>query len=112
MKAAQRIAKNASESADEVYDEIDALKSSLKELRTDVVDLMSHAFGIGKGGAHVAKDTATDAVEHLKARLTDLRGRGGQGVAAVEKHISQKPMQSALTAFGVGFIAALLLSRR
>lgn len=112
MKSGQRISKQAHEATDELYEEIDAVKASLKELRTDVVDVVSHAFGIGRGGAHAAKDTATDAVDQLKSKLTDLRTRGTDSLSAIERRIEEKPMQAALVAFGLGFVAAIYLSRR
>jgi ElaB/YqjD/DUF883 family membrane-anchored ribosome-binding protein len=110
MKSAERIGDVGK--SDEMTNEIDALKGSLTQLRGDVVDLVSHAFGIGRGGAASAKESAGDAIEQLKARLSDLRSRGGEQVAAVERQIEEKPMQAAMVAFGIGFIAAMLFSRR
>jgi ElaB/YqjD/DUF883 family membrane-anchored ribosome-binding protein len=112
MKSAQRITKHAVEAADEVHDEIEAIKTSFKELRGDVVDLISHAFGVGRGGAHVAQGTATDAVDQLKKRLVELKDLGGDHVAAVERRIEERPVQSALIAMGIGFVLAMLFSRR
>ena len=76
MKSAQRITKHAVEAADEVHDEIEAIKTSFKELRGDVVDLISHAFGVGRGGAHAAQGTASEAVDQLKKKLVELKGLG------------------------------------
>ena len=116
MKSAPRMSKQAAEAADEVYGEIDALKASFNELRGDVVDLISHAFGVGRGGAHVARgvarDTASDAIGQLKQKLSDLKSRGGEQVAAVERRIEDRPLPAVLVAMGIGFVVAMLFSRR
>jgi ElaB/YqjD/DUF883 family membrane-anchored ribosome-binding protein len=112
MKFSERMSRRSPESSEAMHEEIDALKSSLKDLRGDISDLLSHALGLGRGGAHAARDTAADAVEQFKAKFTDLRSRGEDQVAAFERQIEQRPLSAALIAFGAGFLAGMLLSRR
>jgi len=101
-----------SDSAEGTSAELDGIKTSFTQLRQDVVELFSHAFGLGRGAAEGAKESASDAVENLKSRLADLRERGADQVSAVGKKIEENPMPAALIAFGVGFVVAKLLSRR
>jgi ElaB/YqjD/DUF883 family membrane-anchored ribosome-binding protein len=106
-------ATNKSESTREgMNSELDGIKTSFSQLRNDVVELFSHAFGLGRSGIDTAKEGATDAVENLKSRLTDLRERGMDQVQTVRGKIEENPMPAALIAFGVGFVLAKLMSRK
>jgi ElaB/YqjD/DUF883 family membrane-anchored ribosome-binding protein len=104
--------KSKSTRTDPVGDEVDNLKDDLQQLKADVVHLFSHAFGLGKTGMDAMSDNAADAMEHLKKRIEKLRQRGADSVAAAGKKIEDNPIQSALIAFGVGFIVAKLLRRK
>lgn len=95
-----------------VTDDVESIKSSFSQLRHDVLELLGSAFGLGKSGAEYAKDSAGDAVEAMKLRLTDLKERGADRMHAVEKKIEENPLPAALIAFGVGFLIAKILTRR
>lgn len=94
---------------EQVNAELDGLKNSFAQLKHDMVDLFSRAFGLGRTSADAAKGQAADAMETLKHRLADLKERGSDQVAVVGKKIEENPLPSALIAFGVGFILAKLL---
>jgi ElaB/YqjD/DUF883 family membrane-anchored ribosome-binding protein len=94
-----------SDRTDPVGAEMDGLRDDLHQLKADVVHLFSRAFGLGKAGVGAVGDNASETMEHLKERLSDLRKRGADKV-------SENPLQSALIAFGIGFIMAKLLGRR
>lgn len=94
---------------DRVAAELDGIKDSFAQLKHDMVDLFSRAFGLGRTGADVAKGQASDAVENLKQRLSELKERGSDRVAVVGKKIEENPVPAALIAFGVGFLLAKLL---
>jgi len=98
-------------SGNQMSDEMESLRESFNKLRTDVADLFTHAMGFGRGGAEYARDYGTDAMEQLKGRFNDLRTRGADQMATFEHRIEEKPLQSAMIAFGVGFIVAKLLHR-
>ncbi|HVT89288.1 MAG TPA: hypothetical protein VHD56_10580 [Tepidisphaeraceae bacterium] len=98
--------------ASQVSEEMKKIHASFSQLRQDVMDLLSHAFGLGRGGAEVAKEEASNAVESLKERLSDLKERGSEQVSAVEEQIGENPVRAVLVAFGVGFILAKLFSRK
>jgi len=95
----------------DMQQEMDSLKEGFNKLRTDVSDLFTHAFGVGRGGANYAREYGTDAIEQLKGRFEDLRTRGADQMQMFEHRIEENPLQSALIAFGVGFIVAKILGR-
>jgi len=90
--------------------------SAFDQLRHDVTDIISHAFGIGKSSASDAvgsvKDRANEAMDSVKDQISSLRDRGNDQVQAVGKKIEDNPIASTAIAFGVGFILAKLLSRK
>jgi ElaB/YqjD/DUF883 family membrane-anchored ribosome-binding protein len=87
-------------------EEFEQLKSSFNQLRGDVVNLFSHAFGVGRSGGEAARDYGMDAMEQLKNRVYDLRDRGAVQMHHVEKKVEENPISSLMIAFGVGFILA------
>jgi ElaB/YqjD/DUF883 family membrane-anchored ribosome-binding protein len=97
---------------DRMTGDVDDIKSSFVQLRSDVVELFNNAFGLGKHGVGAAKDGAADAMEVLKERLDELKGKGVKKFESVERSIEDNPLPAALIAFGVGFVIAKLFSRR
>jgi ElaB/YqjD/DUF883 family membrane-anchored ribosome-binding protein len=89
--------------------DIDSLKASAAQLRSDVVHLAGDAVEAGKSGAVVAKDCTFDAVGGMKKRLWDLKDRS---VECTESTLSEHPLMTALIALGTGFILAKLFSRK
>lgn len=110
---ARELKDQATETLTEDYE---ALKDNFSQLRTDVVDLLSHAFGLGKSSANSigssVKHQASDAVDTLKDQISNLRKQGGDQVHAVGKRIEDNPIASTAIAFGVGFVLAKLMSRK
>jgi len=107
-----RVTEKVKEASGNMSGEVESLKSSFGQLRHDVMDLLGHAFGIGREGAGAAKEGAAEAVDALKSRLTDLKTRGADGVSAVERKIEENPLPAALIAFGVGYVIAKIMTRR
>jgi len=107
-----RVVDKVKEASPNMHGELESLKSSFGQLRGDVMDLLSHAFGVGREGAGAAKEGASEAMEALKDRMKDLKARGSDGVSAVEKKIEENPIPAALIAFGVGYVLAKFLTRR
>ncbi|MBC7135137.1 DUF883 family protein [Oceanibaculum nanhaiense] len=100
----------------EPADDIQALKNDLAALRKDI-------GALAKTVGDQASTTSDDAMDGLKERIAALRSelegaaksaraRGAEGVAAVEHHIEQKPLQSMLIALGAGLLIGKLLDRR
>lgn len=92
------------------------LHGAFDQLRHDVTDLISHAFGIGKdsasGAVGTVKDKANDAMESLKDQISSLREKGSDQVQHVGKKIEDNPLAATAIAFGVGFILAKILSKK
>ena len=112
----QRVSDLKDAASDRLNDNYSNLKENFTQLRTDVVDLLSHAFGVGKSsvnsvGSNV-KDKANDAMETLKDQITQLREKGNDQVEAVGKKIEDNPIAATAIAFGIGFVLAKLLSRK
>jgi len=96
----------------QVNDELEGLKTSFNQLRSDVVNLFNHAFGVSKGSAEMARDYGNDAMEQLKNRVYDLRDRGAVQMHHVEKKVEENPMQAVMIAFGVGFLLSKIFGHR
>ena len=104
------------EATERLSEDYESLRDGMTQLRSDVVELISHAFGLGKSSASSlgssVKDRASDAMECLKDEISQMRKRGGEQVEAVGKRIEDHPIASTAIAFGVGFILAKLVSRK
>ncbi|MBC7783551.1 MAG: hypothetical protein H7144_06905 [Burkholderiales bacterium] len=95
-----------------VNSELDSLKESFSQLRTDVVDVLNHAFGLGRSSAEAAKESASDAVVRVKDQISSLKERGTDSLSNVERKIEENPLPAALIAFGAGYLIAKVLGRR
>jgi ElaB/YqjD/DUF883 family membrane-anchored ribosome-binding protein len=90
---------------DRFSSDVETLQKGFGQLREDVTKLLNNAVGTAKHGAGAIKERAADAVG-------DLKDRGSASLEQVGEKISEKPLLSAAIAFGAGFIAAKLLSRK
>lgn len=85
--------------------DIDALKTNFAQLRTDLNRLLNNALGIGK-------NSASEAVDGLKNRVSDLKDKGADYAQSLEEKVAEHPATSLLLAIGVGFILAKWMSRK
>jgi ElaB/YqjD/DUF883 family membrane-anchored ribosome-binding protein len=108
----EQVKQQTSQHSDRLSEDLEQLKSSFGQLRSDVTDLLTRAMGFGRHGAYMARDGASAAVDVARSRLSDLKDRGYEGVQSVEQRIEENPLTSALIAFGVGFVLAKILTRR
>jgi ElaB/YqjD/DUF883 family membrane-anchored ribosome-binding protein len=91
--------------ADEFSKEMDQLKKEFTALRNDLSSLVTSVKEIaGKQGERVV-DLAEDAEKAVRNQ-TKVTGE------SVEKYIEERPLTSALVAFGSGFIIGMLLSNK
>ena len=90
---------------DEFSKEMEQLKKDLTGLRADIVSLVTSVKDLaGKQGGKVvglAQDTEKRVLDQTKA--------AGE---SVEKYIEERPLTSALVAFGSGFVIGMLLSNK
>ena len=84
-------AADAAAEIDSAYPEIDDIRKDWKALRSDVAKLTSHATSDGR---KKLKDATSGITESL------------------EKHVTQKPVQTLAAAFAVGIVASFLFGRR
>ena len=72
-------------------------------------------MGAGKASVSAAREQAGtgvhSAMDEVKGRMHDLGDRGQQQLEQVGELVSERPLTSALIAFGVGFVVAKILSR-
>src|SRR5436309_7177140 len=112
MEANMNRGMTETDSSVHMRDEVDCLKESFSNLRNDVAELFSHAFGFGKSGASVARDYGVDAMENVKARFNDFKARGTDQMHALEHKVQENPLTSAFVAFGVGFLLAKMMHHK
>jgi ElaB/YqjD/DUF883 family membrane-anchored ribosome-binding protein len=101
-----------SNSNDGISAEMEHLKKSFSQLRTDLTSLVGSALGAGKTGAHVVKEHATAAVDGVKHKVSDLKDKGVETEKAIEQKIADHPLASVVIAFGVGFMLARIITRK
>lgn len=96
--------------------DLSGLKSNFNQLKSDVSTIVSNAIGAGRsqaqGGADAAREQANAAVDRARAGYEDLKAKGNDQFEQLTDIIAEKPVTSALVAFGVGFIVAKFLTRR
>ena len=96
--------------------DLDILKTGLAQLTSDVGHVLGSIFGAGKSsareGVETARSQATSAVDRAKEGYEDLRAKGNDSIEQLGDTIGERPMTSALIAFGVGFVLAKILTRR
>lgn len=105
--------KRAKAAADKATAELEA---RLESLRADMDEIMK-ALGdkAGKQAAEVKEaftgNRAEEILDELREVLGDVKRRAGDAEKKVVETAREHPMQSLLVAFGVGFLASLLLRR-
>lgn len=94
--------------------ELNTLKADIAKLRTDVADLGSTLKDVAAEKARRAKtkleEEAHETGAAMRERLDEARRKGREMVDGLEEQISGHPLGSLLTAFGVGFIVASMVS--
>lgn len=96
-KATKSADAKVTEDLDDLRAEVDRLTKALDEARkTFAEDADAHAESLRESAENVAED---------------LSERAQEGWSELQKQISDNPVQSALIAFGIGFVLSRLLSR-
>lgn len=103
------------ESRERLSADLEHLKSSFAQLKDDVAHLVRTSMGAGKAGVQAVRSQAgssvSSAVDDVKDRVQAMTDRGQQQVEQLGSLVTERPLTSALVAFGVGFVVAKLLSR-
>lgn len=96
-KTAKALDEKVTEELDDLRNEVDRLTKALDEARASFLE----AAGEGADGIfHAASDAAGDA-----------RDKAQEGWHELQTRISEKPVQSALIALGIGFIVSRIILR-
>lgn len=103
--------KIASDGKDFVASELETLKKSFSQLRTDLTSLVGSAVDGAKSGAHIAGEKAAAVADGVKNKIGDIKDKGMEKEKALEEKIADHPIASVVIAFGVGFYLARLLPR-
>jgi len=90
---------------DEFSKEMDQLKKDLAALRGDIGSLVTSVKVLAEKQGQSVVDLAHDAEKHVRDQ-TKIAGE------SVEKYIEERPLTSALVAFGSGFVIGMLLSNK
>ncbi|HUB26487.1 MAG TPA: hypothetical protein VL992_13755 [Tepidisphaeraceae bacterium] len=112
MTNAEDPATTASPTDNGISKELENLKKSFTQLRSDLTSLVGNALGAGKSGVHVVKDQANAVVDGAKSKLHDLKDKGAESAEAIEQKIADNPLISVLLAFGIGFLLARMFTRK
>jgi ElaB/YqjD/DUF883 family membrane-anchored ribosome-binding protein len=96
--------------------DMDGLKKSFAQLRTDLTQLIDHALVAGKTSAHVAVGGVRDAAAGVKdaavGAASGIKEKSMDSAKAVEEHIAEHPIAATAIAFCAGYILGKLFSRR
>jgi hypothetical protein len=106
----ERIAGNGAK--DTFAADIESLKHSFGQLRSDLTGLINNALGAGKSGSGVLREQVGSAAGELKEKIVGLKDKGAHSAEALEEKFSDHPLATALIAFGAGFIIAKILTRK
>lgn len=90
---------------DDFNKEMDQLKKEFSALRTDLGSLVASVKELAEKQSEKVVDLAEDAKETVRNQ-TKVAGE------SVEKYIEERPLTSALVAFGSGFVIGMLLSNK
>ncbi len=107
--ASRRTKADAGTATQELEARLEALRSEMDEIRRALA---------GKAGNQAAEfkeastgNPAEEILDELRQVLGDVKRRAGEAERKVVETAREHPMQSLLVAFGVGFLASLLLRR-
>lgn len=99
-----------------VQEEMQVLKDDVAKLRTDISDLVGLLKDLGLQKVDETRGTVEEELqeqrERLRVALGQARERGKGYVDDVEQQMTEHPLGTLLTAFGIGYIIAKLSGGR
>lgn len=95
-----------------IQEEVQVLKDDVSKLRNDVSDLVGLLKDLGLQKVDETRDSVEEELqeqrEKLRLALGRARERGRSAVDDVEQQVTEHPLGTLLTAFGVGYVIAKL----
>lgn len=93
----------------------DDLAAQMKALGDEVTSLMALVRELAEGAANSSKGAAREKADEIAEQMGDLKRKATESVRteieAIEKHIEEKPLKSALVAFLIGLFLGALMRR-
>lgn len=98
-----------------VQEEVQVLKDDVAKLRSDVSDLVGLLKDLGLQKIDETRGSVEEELQEQRERLRvafgHARDRGKSAVEDVEQQMTEHPLGTLLTAFGIGYIIAKLGGR-
>ncbi|MGD8592351.1 MAG: hypothetical protein PVG20_07605 [Thioalkalispiraceae bacterium] len=94
---------------EDITSEVNKLKSDISDLRKDMASLVK---AIKDAGLDQGQQAFDRAYERARQAGESVRDRAEDAYGVFGKEVESRPLTSVLTAFGVGFVAGMLLDRR
>ncbi|MEJ2760646.1 MAG: hypothetical protein P8126_03675 [Gammaproteobacteria bacterium] len=102
--------------ANNVQEELQILKDDVAKLRADITDLVGLLKDLGLQKVDETRGNVEEELKEQRARfqeaLNRARERGMGSVEDLEQQMTEHPVGSLLTAFGIGYIIAKLSGGR
>jgi ElaB/YqjD/DUF883 family membrane-anchored ribosome-binding protein len=99
-----------------IQEEMQVLKDDVEKLRSDISDLVGLLKDLGLQKIDETRGTVEEELqeqrEKLRVVLGRARERGKSAVDDVEQQMTEHPLGTLLTAFGIGYIIAKLSGGR
>lgn len=95
--------------SEDITGELNKLKKDISDLRADMASLVKTLKDAGLDQGREAFDRA---YERARQAGESVRERAEDAYGVFGKEVESRPLTSVLTAFGVGFVAGMLLDRR
>jgi ElaB/YqjD/DUF883 family membrane-anchored ribosome-binding protein len=98
-----------------IQEELQVLKEDVAKLRSDVEDMVGLLKDLGLQKVDETRGTLEEELEvqrqKLRALLNRARERGKGAADEIEQQITEHPLGTLMTAFGIGYIIAKLGGR-
>lgn len=99
-----------------VQEELQVLKDDVAKLREDIEDLVGLLRDLGLQKVDETRGTLEEELqlqrEKLQALLNRARERGKSAAEDIEQQMTEHPLGTLMTAFGIGYIIAKLSGGR
>lgn len=89
--------------------ELDQLRSDVADLKDDMASLVGT---LKNAGIEQGRQYYNKAYEKARSAGDSVRDKADEAYGAFGREVGERPLTSALAAFGTGFVVGMLLDRR
>lgn len=95
-------------------DDVAKLRSEIDALKKDLGEISGTLKGIASSRVNEEKNRILDEIslDEIKNKINSLKMKGAEELDYVEKTIASNPFKSVAITFGIGMIAAMLMSKK